>query len=167
MPLESLDPQAQHIEEELLGHTCCSTPVGCQFASCSFSGQATSVVGSLNSLPNFQSAAHDVRMFRPAPAQHTAQDHLGHGLGFSPDGSRLYHCGSRANIIRVYDVHHDGSVSLWRVFARFEGGTPMVWPSQKMALCGSLWRMAVASQSPRPMAWSAHACQSHSPHGEQ
>ena len=49
---------------------------------------------------------------------------LTNGLGFSPDGSCLYHCDSRADIICVYDVHHDGSASPWRVFTRVEGGTP-------------------------------------------
>jgi sugar lactone lactonase YvrE len=64
------------------------------------------------------------------------------------DGSRLYHCDARADIIRVYDVYYDGAVSLWRVFARIEGGTPD--------------GMAVASPSSRPTARNAHASQSYS-----
>src|SRR5262249_13918661 len=36
---------------------------------------------------------------------------LTNGLGFSPDGKKLYHSDSRANIVGVYDVRADGSVS--------------------------------------------------------
>ena len=79
------------------------------------------------------------------------------------DGSRLYHCDARADIIRVYDVHHNGSVSPWRISPVSKAVPQMVWLSQKIALCGSLWRMAVASQSSRPTAWNEHASQSHSP----
>lgn len=45
---------------------------------------------------------------------------LTNGLGFSPDGSRLYHCDAHEDIVRVYDVYDDGTVSAWRVFARVE-----------------------------------------------
>jgi D-xylonolactonase len=49
---------------------------------------------------------------------------LTNGLGFSPDGKRLYHSDSRANIIRVYDVAGDGSLSPPREFARIATGIP-------------------------------------------
>jgi xylono-1,5-lactonase len=49
---------------------------------------------------------------------------LTNGLGFSPDGKRLYHSDSRANIIRVYDVAGDGSLSPPREFARISTGIP-------------------------------------------
>ncbi len=62
---------------------------------------------------------------------------LTNGLGFSPDGKRLYHCDSRADIIRVYDVYDDGTVGPWRVFARSTAGaTP---DGMKVAQDGSVW----------------------------
>src|SRR6202030_2284217 len=42
---------------------------------------------------------------------------LTNGLGFSPDGRRLYHSDARAALVRVYDVAADGSVGPWRQFA--------------------------------------------------
>jgi len=48
---------------------------------------------------------------------------LTNGMGFSPDGSRLYHSDARANIVRVYDVD-DGQVGPWRIFAEMEEGHP-------------------------------------------
>src|SRR5687768_14910188 len=42
---------------------------------------------------------------------------LTNGLGFSPDGRRLYHSDARAGLVRVYDVNADGSVGPWRTFA--------------------------------------------------
>jgi len=62
---------------------------------------------------------------------------LTNGLGFSPDGRRLYHSDSRASLVRVYDVSDDGSVGEWRPFARFEeGGVP---DGLKVAADGSVW----------------------------
>jgi gluconolactonase len=61
---------------------------------------------------------------------------LTNGLAFSPDGRRLHHCDSRAGLIRLYDVHADGSVSAWRVFARVEGETP---DGMAVAADGSVW----------------------------
>jgi gluconolactonase len=58
------------------------------------------------------------------------------GLAFSPDGGRLYHCDSHADLIRVYDVHADGSVGAWRVFARLNSGTP---DGMTVAADGSVW----------------------------
>lgn len=49
---------------------------------------------------------------------------LTNGLGFSPDGSRLYHSDSGRQIVGVYDVREDGSVSERRVFATFDDGAP-------------------------------------------
>ena len=43
---------------------------------------------------------------------------LTNGLGFSPDGSKLYHSDSRSDVVRVYDVKPDGTVSAWRPFAK-------------------------------------------------
>ena len=42
---------------------------------------------------------------------------LTNGLGFSPDGRRLYHSDALRELIRVYDVDEDGSVGHWRAFA--------------------------------------------------
>jgi len=62
---------------------------------------------------------------------------LTNGLAFSPDGTRLYHSDSRADLIRVYDVNAtDGSVGAWRVFARAGGGIP---DGMAVAADGSVW----------------------------
>ena len=62
---------------------------------------------------------------------------LTNGLGFSPDGRRLYHSDSRASLVRVYDVNPDGSVSPWRKFATVDGeGVP---DGLKVAIDGSIW----------------------------
>jgi D-xylonolactonase len=65
---------------------------------------------------------------------------LTNGLGFSPDGKRLYHSDSRANIVGVYDVRADGGVGERRVFARIEPGVP---DGLAVAVDGSVW-VAVA-----------------------
>jgi gluconolactonase len=62
---------------------------------------------------------------------------LTNGLGFSPDGQRLYHSDSRSEHVRVYDVKPDGSVGPWRVFAAFEKGR--VPDGLKVASDGSVW----------------------------
>jgi xylono-1,5-lactonase len=62
---------------------------------------------------------------------------LTNGLGFSPDGSRLYHSDSRAPGVRVYDVAADGAVGPWRLFANLgERWTP---DGLKVAADGSVW----------------------------
>ncbi|UYN93597.1 MAG: SMP-30/gluconolactonase/LRE family protein [Enhydrobacter sp.] len=62
---------------------------------------------------------------------------LTNGLGFSPDGRRLYHSDARAGIVRVYDVQEDGAVSPWRTFAHLgEGRVP---DGLKVASDGSVW----------------------------
>ena len=59
---------------------------------------------------------------------------LTNGLGFSPDGRRLYHADSRADVVRVYDVD-GGRVSAWRPFAAL-AGTP---DGLAVAADGSVW----------------------------
>jgi D-xylonolactonase len=49
---------------------------------------------------------------------------LSNGLGFSPDGARLYHSDSRAHIVGVYDVGPDGGVGPRRTLARVDEGVP-------------------------------------------
>jgi len=49
---------------------------------------------------------------------------LTNGLGFSPDGRRLYHSDSRAGIVGVYEVAPDGGVGPRQTFARIEPGIP-------------------------------------------
>jgi gluconolactonase len=50
---------------------------------------------------------------------------LTNGLGFSPDGRRLYHCDARAGLVRLYEVKADGSVGPWTTFATLgAGGVP-------------------------------------------
>jgi xylono-1,5-lactonase len=62
---------------------------------------------------------------------------LTNGLGFSPDGSRLYHSDSRAPGVRVYEVAADGAVGPWRLFANLgERSTP---DGLKVAVDGSVW----------------------------
>jgi gluconolactonase len=62
---------------------------------------------------------------------------LTNGLGFSPDGRRLYHSDARALIVRVYDVRDDGSVGPWRTFADL--GPAGVPDGLKVAADGSVW----------------------------
>ena len=62
---------------------------------------------------------------------------LTNGLGFSPDGKRLYHNDARAPLVRVYDVNEDGTVGPWRKFASLgDGGVP---DGLKVASDGSVW----------------------------
>ena len=62
---------------------------------------------------------------------------LTNGLGFSPNGRRLYHSDSRAPGVRVYDVAADGTVGPWREFANLgSGSTP---DGLKVAADGSVW----------------------------
>lgn len=62
---------------------------------------------------------------------------LTNGLGFSPDGSKLYHSDSRSELVRVYDVGANGHADTWRTFARFpRGGVP---DGLKVAVDGSVW----------------------------
>ncbi len=49
---------------------------------------------------------------------------LTNGIGFSPDGARLYHSDSARNHVIVHDVAADGSVSNRRAFASAPRGFP-------------------------------------------
>ena len=60
---------------------------------------------------------------------------LTNGLGFSPDGTRLYHSDTRSRVVRVYDMTPDGGVSSWRTFVDFDGGADGL----KVATDGSVW----------------------------
>ena len=62
---------------------------------------------------------------------------LTNGLGFSPDGRKLYHSDARAPLVRVYDVRPDGSVGPWRKFASL--GDDRVPDGLKVAADGSVW----------------------------
>jgi len=62
---------------------------------------------------------------------------LTNGLGFSPDGSRLYHSDARAGLVRVYDAGADGSVGPWRQFCTL--GEGRVADGLKVASDGSVW----------------------------
>jgi gluconolactonase len=62
---------------------------------------------------------------------------LTNGLGFSPDGRRLYHSDARAALVRVYDAKADGSVGPWRTFATLGGDS--VPDGLKVASDGSVW----------------------------
>jgi gluconolactonase len=60
---------------------------------------------------------------------------LTNGLGFSPDGRRLYHSDSRAGVVRAYDVNHDGSVGPWDPLATIHA----VPDGLAVASDGSVW----------------------------
>ena len=62
---------------------------------------------------------------------------LTNGLGFSPDGRRLYHSDARASLVRVYDVTADGKVGAWKTFANL--GSDGVPDGLKVASDGSVW----------------------------
>ncbi len=62
---------------------------------------------------------------------------LTNGLGFSPDGKRLYHSESRRSRLRVYDVAENGDLGPHETFVQFEeGGTP---DGLAVAEDGSIW----------------------------
>jgi sugar lactone lactonase YvrE len=60
---------------------------------------------------------------------------LTNGLGFSPDGRRLYHSDAHADLVRVYDVDADSSLSAGQAFAHL-AGTP---DGLAVAADGSVW----------------------------
>src|SRR5262245_12482228 len=62
---------------------------------------------------------------------------LTNGLGFSPDGRLLYHADAGRGLVRVYDVHSDGSLGHWRAFAAM--GNDSVPDGLKVAADGSVW----------------------------
>lgn len=62
---------------------------------------------------------------------------LTNGLGFSPDGRRLYHSDARASLVRVYDVASDGKIGAWKTFASL--GANGVPDGLKVASDGSVW----------------------------
>jgi gluconolactonase len=68
---------------------------------------------------------------------------LTNGLGFSPDGRRLYHSDARADVVRVYDVGEDGGLSPWRPLAELRG-TP---DGLAVAADGSVWVALAAAGS--------------------
>ena len=62
---------------------------------------------------------------------------LTNGLGFSPDGRRLYHSDARSGLVRVYDVTADGGVGPWRTFADLGPGA--VPDGLAVAADGAVW----------------------------
>jgi gluconolactonase len=62
---------------------------------------------------------------------------LTNGLGFSPDGARLYHSDARAGHVRAYDVSADGSLGPPSIFADLGAGH--VPDGLKVASDGSVW----------------------------
>ena len=62
---------------------------------------------------------------------------LTNGLGFSPDGRRLYHSDARGDVIRVYEVQADGGLKPWTRFATL--GPGHVVDGLKVAADGSVW----------------------------
>ncbi|MDP7545982.1 MAG: SMP-30/gluconolactonase/LRE family protein [Alphaproteobacteria bacterium] len=68
---------------------------------------------------------------------------LTNGLGFSPDGGKLYHSESLRNLVRVYDVAANGDLSPHRSFATVRSGIP---DGLAVAVDGSVW-VAIAHGS--------------------
>ncbi len=65
---------------------------------------------------------------------------LTNGLGFSPDGSLLYHSDSLTHAVWVYDVAADGGVGPRREFARVDTDLPGAIPDGlAVAEDGSVW----------------------------
>jgi gluconolactonase len=62
---------------------------------------------------------------------------LTNGLGFSPNGEKLYHSDARTGLVRIYDVRADGSVGPWQEFATL--GPGHVPDGLKVAADGSVW----------------------------
>ena len=62
---------------------------------------------------------------------------LTNGLGFSPDGKRLYHCDARAPLVRVYDVRR--TVRSGRGASSPSLGEAGVPDGLKVASDGSVW----------------------------
>lgn len=65
---------------------------------------------------------------------------LSNGLGFSPDGSLLYHADSGSRTLYVYDVASDGGLTNRRDFAAVPEGLP---DGLAVSMDGSIW-LAVA-----------------------
>jgi D-xylonolactonase len=103
-------------------------------------------VGSLG----FRAMEHEDATARPAflhvidldgSSRIVAEDvQLTNGLGWSPDGKRLYHSDSLRHIVKVYDLQSDGSLSLPKIFATTPFGHP---DGLAIAEDGSVW-LAVA-----------------------
>lgn len=60
---------------------------------------------------------------------------LTNGLGFSPDGRRLYHSDSRSGLVRAYEIGADGAVGAWRPLAEAH----QVPDGLAVAADGSVW----------------------------
>lgn len=65
---------------------------------------------------------------------------LSNGLGFSPDGRRLYHADTANNVVHAYDVAADGGLANRRDFIRPAAGKP---DGLAVAADGALWLAAV------------------------
>ena len=74
---------------------------------------------------------------------------LTNGLGFSPDGKRLYHAESRRNLVRVYDVKANGDLGPHETFAPVDNGIP---DGLAVAEDGSV-RLPCASRSRATSRW--------------
>ena len=85
-------------------------------------------VGSLRSDPFAEGAQTPGELYRIRPDGAVEELYGGvgltNGIGFSPDGSKLYHSDSAIPAVTVADVGSDGKVSGKRVFAPTEVGIP-------------------------------------------
>lgn len=99
-------------------------------------------VGSLGNSPVFEDdrapAAGDLYLIdTDGTSRIVARDvQLTNGLGFSPDGTRLYHSDSARNTVFSYAVQADGGLGAKTPFARFEAGVP---DGLAVAVDGSVW----------------------------
>ena len=82
-------------------------------------------------------------MFRISPAGKVSlvvEDFVyPNGLAFSPDESLLYINDTRENLIKVYDVQPDGSLTKGRLFARLQGSEAGVADGMKVDVDGNVY----------------------------
>lgn len=85
-------------------------------------------VGSVRSDPFDMAARVPGELYRIEPGGAVAELYgevgLSNGLGFSPDGRRLYHSDTKAGCVLVHDVDGGGGVRNRRVFAEIARGLP-------------------------------------------
>jgi xylono-1,5-lactonase len=81
---------------------------------------------------------------------------LTNGLGFSPDGKKLYHSDSQRQLIYVYDVDGNGSLHGQRPFAKIASGSP---DGLAVAEDGSVWVAAVHASA--VLAFNADGSEKH------
>ena len=99
-------------------------------------------VGSLGSSPVFEDGRGPVAgnlyvIDLDGTSRIVAEDvQLTNGLGFSPDGSTLYHSDSRRQQVMCYETKSNGDLGVKQVFVEFDEGAP---DGLAVATDGSIW----------------------------